>query len=204
MIKNNTDCGSSLIIAIVIVMIMGLHFAFADENKPFEFSPYMDFTGSVHGGGGDYYEGFAFGIGAGAEALIVVNSGFAFGVNGNTRINYDNYVEYIEHGDVIVDDYGLWTAAGGAIVYVGNWFYVSYMAMINMKTFHEESYLSTDCGDAEMDKIRYHIDPVDYILEFGIRASYHVSVYMDITTHLVESELAESKYQFYFGFKYHI
>lgn len=204
MIKYNSNYTSSIIVAIIFIVIISGQIVFGSEDKPFEVSPYMDFNGTIHGGGGDFYEGFGFGIGAGMEALFVVNDGFAFGINGVMRLNYDNYIKYLSDENTLIDDYGLWTGTGGVIVYIGDWFYTSYMAIINMRTFHKDSYLATKDGDIAVEKIKYKIDKIDYCLELGIRASYHISFYIDLTTHLVESDLVKSKYQVYMGVKYHI
>lgn len=205
MIKYDSNFGGSLVVAIIFILIIASNIAFADDSKKIQTTGFMDFNMSVHSGFGDNYDGIAFGGGPGAEVLYVVNDGFAFGLTGKTNINYDNYVQYPEGtDDVIVDDYGLWTIAGGGIVYMGDVFYLAYMAMANLWTFHEDTYLSTPDGDIGMKKAKYHIDSVDYILEIGARLSYHGGIYMDITTHLVETEIAPNRYQIYVGLKYFI
>lgn len=203
MTEKNIDAGPSLIIGLIILLIFGLHCAFAGEQK-FEFSPFMDFNGSVHGGLGSHNDGFAASVGAGAELLYVVNDNFAFGINGKTNLNYDNYLQSANDDDVIVDEYGTWTSTFGGIVYMGESFYLAYMAIYHMDTFHESTYLSCDDGDIEMKKAPYKINELNYLIEVGFRASYHMAIYADVTTHLVETEVDRSKYQIYFGLKYHI
>lgn len=204
MIKYNANTAGSVVVAIIFLMIIGCQLAFGQEKK-FEFSPYMDFNGSIHGGIGSHYDGFAASVGAGAEFLYVVNDNFAFGVNGKTNLNYDNYLsEGPADDDVIVDEYGTWTSTFGGIVYMGEMFYMAYMAIYHVDTFHESTYISCSDGDIEQKKLPYSIDEFNYLFEVGLRLSYHMSVYADITTHLVETKVDQSKYQIYLGLKYHI
>lgn len=198
--NKNINYGNSIIYLVLFVLLIGTHLAF---GKPFEVTPYADFNVSIHGGLGDNYKGFAFGGGFGGEVLYVVTDDFAFGLNGKTNLNMDVYNKQYD-ADVIVDEYGTWTVAAGGIVYMGEMFYLSYMAMFNLDTFHENTYLSCDEGDFDTKKIPYKIDDIDYLVEIGLRTSFHFSVYIDITTHLVESEIDLSKYQVYVGMKYHI
>ena len=201
----------SILIGFALLLIVGAHLAFADETKRIEFSPYMDFNGSVHGGVNDRFDGIAFSGGAGAELLYVVNDGFAFGANAKTSLHYENYMEDAKtidrkyKGDALVDEYGVWTATAGGIVYMGDMFYLSYMAIYHVDTFHESTYISDDEeGDIEQEKAPYKIDRLNYALEAGFRVSYHFALYADVTTHLVETGVDRSKYQVYLGLKYHI
>lgn len=203
MIKYDVEYGPSIFIFFLVLIVFGVHELFADDK--FEFSPYMDFNGSIHGGIGSHYDGFAASAGAGAEFLYVVNDNFAFGVNGKTNLNYDNYLsEGPVDDDVIVDEYGTWTLTFGGIVYMGEMLYMAYMAIYHVDTFHESTYLSCSDGDIEQKKLQYTVDEFNYLLEIGLRLSYHMSVYADITTHLVETKVDQSKYQIYLGLKYHI
>ena len=202
MFKYDANPAGSIVVAIIFLMILGCQLAFGQEKK-FEFSPYMDFNTSIHGGIGHHYDGFAASVGAGAEFLYVVNDNFAFGVNGKTNLNYDNYLQD-SSDDVIVDEYGTWTSTIGGIVYMGEMFYMAYMAIYHVDTFHESTYLSCTDGDIEQKKLPYNIDEFNYLVEFGLRLNYHMSVYADITTHLVETKVDQSKYQIYLGLKYHI
>ena len=106
--------------------------------------------------------------------------------------------------DVIVDEYGTWTSTFGGIVYMGEMFYMAYMAIYHVDTFHESTYLSCEDGDTELKKLPYTIDEFNYLIEVGLRIMYHISIYADITTHLVETKVDRSKYQIYLGLKYHI
>ena len=202
--KYNVNFGPSLLIAMVLVCILGIHSVFAGETKRFEVSPYVDFNGSIHGGIFDHYSGIAAGVGGGCEVLFVANDNFAVGVNGKTNLNFDAYFQDGSGDNVLVDEYGTWTATLGGIMYIGEMFYMSYMAIYHVDTFHESTYLSGDDGDIEQKKLPYTIDEMNYLLEIGLRLSYHMSVYADITTHLIETEADRSKYQIYLGLKYHI
>lgn len=203
MVKYSANTAASVVMAIVLLMAACCQLAFGQEKK-IEISPYMDFNGSVHGGIGSHYDGFAVSVGAGAEILYVANDNFAVGFNAKTNLNYDNYLSDGPDGDAIVDEYGTWTATFGGIVYMGEMFYMAYMAIYHIDTFHESTYLSCSDGDIEQDKLPYSIDEFNYLFEVGLRLSYHMSVYADITTHLVETEVDRSKYQVYLGLKYHI
>lgn len=200
--KYEVEHGPGIYIFIILLVLAGLHEIFASDK--FEFSPYMDFNFSSHGGLGSHYDGIAGSVGAGAEWLYVVNDNFAFGVNGKTNLNYENYLSEAKDDDVIVDEYGTWTASIGGIVYMGEMFYMAYMAIYHIDTFHESTYLSCSDGDIELKKNPYNIDELNYLVELGFRLSYHMSVYADITTHLVETKVDQSKYQIYLGLKYHI
>ena len=200
MCMNNKNYCNTFILCFLIIIVCGLHAAF---GKTFEVNPFMDFNCSIHGGLGDNYKGFAFSVGAGTEVLYVVNSDFAFGLNAKTNLNMDIYNKKHNH-DIVVDEYGTWTVTGGGIVYMGDMLYLSYMAIYNLDTFHEDTYLSTNDGDIDIKKLKYNIDALDYLVEIGLRTSFHFSVYVDVTTHLVESEIDMSKYQVYVGLKYHI
>ena len=87
---------------------------------------------------------------------------------------------------------------------MGEMFYMAYMIIYHVDTFHESTYLSGSNGDIEQKKLPYTIDELNYLFEVGLRLSYHMSVYADITTHLVETKVDQSKYQIYLGLKYHI
>lgn len=203
MIEYNANPAGSIAVAIIFLLILGCQSTFG-QGKKIEISPYMDFNGSIHGGIGSHYDGFAASVGAGAEVLYVVNDNFAFGVNGKTNLNYDNYLQDGPDDDVLVDEYGTWTSTFGGIVYVGEMFYMSYMAIYHVDTFYESTYLSCTDGDIEREKLPYTIHEFNYLLEFGLRLNYHMSVYADITTHLVKTKVDQSKYQVYLGLKYHI
>ena len=110
MIKYNANPAGSIVVAIILLMIISCQLAFGQEKK-FEISPYMDFNGSIHGGIGNHYDGFAASVGAGAEVLYVVNDNFAFGANGKTNLNYDNYLQDGPDDDMLVDEYEIGRAS---------------------------------------------------------------------------------------------
>lgn len=192
--------------AILIGIVFLALFVFvgvSHAKKNIEISPYVDFNATIHGGIGDHYDGFGISAGFGSEFLYVLTDQFAIGINGKTNINGDYYLAHHGH-DSMVDEYGTWTGSLGGIMYIGDMFYMSYMAIINLDTFHHSTYLHTDYGDIDMSPESYRVDPVDYCMEFGLRMQYHASMYVSVTTHLVENEYDLSKYQVYIGLKYHI
>lgn len=192
------------IILIAIIMFALIIFVGSAHGKnTVEVSPYVDFNGSIHGGFGDHYDGFGVGTGIGLEALYVVTDQFAIGLNTKTNINGEYYLKYYGK-NTLVDEYGVWTGSAGGIMYVGNMFYMSYMAIIGLDVFHHDTYVRMESGDYELTPDTYNMDRIDYCVELGFRLQYHVSVYGSITTHVIENNIDKNKHQFYIGFKYHI
>lgn len=192
-----------IVAVIVLLLLMGVRVAFGSETKKIEFSPFMDFNTTLHGGIGKHFNGFAGEIGAGAELLYVINDNFAFGVNGKTNLVYDCYLDDDKRGTV-VDEYGIWTGSLGGIVYMGEMFYLSYMAIVELDTFHDDTYISGEEEDISVDKIKYTIEDMNYTLEAGLRTDYHMSIYTSLNSQLVIPEGKKTRYQVKVGLKYHI
>lgn len=201
--KYQASPGPSLCIAIILVVLCAAHLSFGADMKKIEFSPFVDFDVTLHGGIGKHWNGFAGSAGAGAEALYVVNNNFAFGVNGKTNLVYDCYLDDSKEGTV-VDEYGIWTGSLGGIVYMGEMFYLSYMAIVELNTFHEETYVSTDEEDVTVEKLPYKIEDMNYTLEAGLRTDYHMSVYTSLNSQFVIPEGKKTRFQVKVGLKYHI
>ena len=161
---------------IVLILLIGIRFAFGAETKKIEFSPFMDFNTTLHGGIGKHFNGFAGEIGAGAELLYVINDNFAFGVNGKTNLVYDCYLDDDKRG-IVVDDDGIGTGSLGGIVYMGEMFYLSYMAIVELDTFHDDTYISGEEEDISVDKIKYTIEDMNYTLEAGLNTYINISNY---------------------------
>lgn len=191
--------GPSLLIALVLILILGAHAAFADDskgNRKWEAAPYVGFDFTVHGGVGDSYDGMSAGMGLGMEAILTPSDRFAIGANARTDAVYDAYVE----GDVF-DEYGLWTVSAGPIVYVGDMFYVTAMAVITLDVFHHDTYLHGD-GDKDLKEKDYTVDDTDWRFELGFRVDWHAAVYAAAVTHMVETSANTSKYHIYAGLKF--
>lgn len=202
MIKYQVHYGPSLIIAMILFLILGLHVAFAQESK-WELTPYVDMNGTIHGGLGDHYQGFASGVGFGTEYVYAMADWFGVGGIAKTNVNVDVYNDPVPEG-LIVNEYWTWTIAAGGIVYMGDKFFMSAYAMWNVDTFWEDTYLHTEDDDIDMDTDHCTVDPIDYVIEAGLRVDYHAAVYLAATTHLVNTKHNSLKRQLYFGIKFFI
>ena len=202
--KYESSAGPSIIILLMMLIAFGCNLAFGTEDKPYEFSPFVDANGSIHGGIGKHYDGLAGSIGFGAELLYVVNNRFAVGPVAKTNVHYELYNSDINSDEMVMDEYGLWTASIGGIVYMGNSFYTSVQAMMLLDDFYHSTYIHNGSQDNEIDPFKYNIDDLDMVLEIGLRVDYHASIYAEITTHLVETAVNTSKYQLYIGLRFHI
>lgn len=203
MMKYETEAGPSLLIAIVLVLACCAHFAFAGQkvDRHWEAAPYVDFTGTVHGGLGKHYDGLSAGMGVGAEALLVMTERFAVGANAKTVLAYDVYTMF-ENDNTIVDEYGIWFASLGPIVYVGDMFYVTAMIQYNLDVFYENTYRHEGTNDEDIEKLDYTINDIDWWFETGFRVDYHVAVYLAANTHLIETEANHARYHLYCGLKF--
>ena len=181
--KYQTSPGPSICIAIILAVLCLAHISFGADMKKIEISPFVDFDVTLHGGIG--------------------NNNFAFGVNGKTNLVYDCYLDDSKEGTV-VDEYGIWTGSLGGIVYMGEMFYLSYMAIVELNTFHEETYVSTDEEDVTVEKLPYKIEDMNYTLEAGLRTDYHMSVYTSLNSQFVIPEGKKTRFQVKVGLKYHI
>ena len=194
--------GGTIIISIIMLVILVGGLAFGEETKKWEFAPYTDFDGSIHGGLGSHYDGFALGMNFGCEFLFVGSEKFALGPTIKTGLNYDVYNENKTVG-LVVDEYLIWNAAAGGIIYVGDMFYVGTGIVYNIDTFYSDTYIHDDNGnDTSIGKANYTVDEFDYYAEIGFRVDFHAAVYAKGTTHLVETENSYSKYQLYFGVRF--
>lgn len=201
MIKYETRIGPSLLIAIVLVLVFGAHLAFAEKvDRHWEAAPYVDFTGTAHGGFGKHYDGLSVGMGVGAEALLVMSDRFAVGANAKTVAVYDVYTTF--ENETIVDEYGVWFASLGPIVYVGDMFYVTAMIQYNLDVFYENTYRHEGTNDEDIDKLDYSIDDIDWWFETGFRVDYHASIYLAANTHLIETAANNARYHLYCGLKF--
>ena len=203
MIKYRFNYGASLIVCMVLFLIVGAHAVRAQEDSKWELTPYVDMNGTIHGGLGEHYQGFAGGIGFGAEYVYALADWFGAGGIAKTNVNADVYNERVPEG-LIVNEYWTWTVSAGGIVYMGDKFYMSAYAMWNVDTFWEDTYLHTEDNDYDLETEHCTVDAIDYVMEAGLRVDYHAAVYLAATTHLVNTKHSTLKRQLYFGIKFFI
>lgn len=194
--------GPTLFILFLMMFVAGIGICFAGENY-WQKGMYVDFNGTAHNGF-EHNTGAGVGFGFGGEYIYVVNSNFAVGITGKTNLNFDSYMDYSDSDATLVDEYGTWALTAGGIVYIGDYIFVGYNAICNMMTFHHDTYLDYGDGDIDLEPNEYDIDFLNYSLSLGFRVNYHLSIYTDITTHLIKTEIDTNKRQFYVGIKYHI
>ena len=199
--KYQTTPGPSIIIAIVLFVLFAIELSPASALKKVEVSPYVNFDFTSHGVG-KHWQGVSGSIGPGVEAIYVVNNNFAYGLNAKTDILYDCYLDDDKRG-TLVDEYGIWRGSIGAIVYMGEMFYLSYMAVIELSTFHDETYVSAE-EDIPVDKTPYKIEDINYSLEAGLRVDYHMATYISLNSQYVVPEGKKTRFQLKVGLKYHI
>ena len=199
--KYQTSPGPSICIAIILAVLCLAHISFGADMKKIEVSPYVNFDFTSHGVG-KHWQGVSGSIGPGVEAIYVVNNNFAYGLNAKTDILYDCYLDDDKRG-TLVDEYGIWRGSIGAIVYMGEMFYLSYMAVIELSTFHDETYVSAE-EDIPVDKAPYKIEDINYSLEAGLRVDYHMATYISLNSQYVVPEGKKTRFQLKVGLKYHI
>ena len=78
------------------------------------------------------------------------------------------------------------------------------MAIVELDTFHDDTYISGEEEDISVDKIKYTIEDMNYTLEAGLRTDYHMSIYTSLNSQLVIPEGKKTRYQVKVGLKYHI
>lgn len=202
--KYHTDFERGLICLLILVFAFLCNACYGSETTKsyWQNSLFVDFNGTAHNGF-DENHGGAVSFGIGDEYIYVVNSHFAGGVVAKTNLNFDAYIENQDEASLI-DEYGTWTLTAGGIVYVGDYFFISYNGEYNIKTFHHDTYLSYDDGDKSIKELDYDINNLNYSLTLGYRVNYHLSVYTNITTHIINNELDSNKRQWYLGIKFHI
>lgn len=199
--KYQTSPFASIVIAIILAVLFAAELSSASVMKKIEVSPYINVDVTSHGVG-KHWKGISGSIGPGAEALYVVNNNFAYGVNAKTDILYDCYFDDDKRG-TLVDEYGIWRGNIGIIVYMGEMFYLSYMAVIELSTFHDETYISAE-EDIPVDKSPYKIEDINYSLEAGLRVDYHMATYISVNSQYVIPEGKKTRFQVKVGLKYHI
>lgn len=199
--KYEVNYGGTIIVAIIFFLLVGAAWAFGSETRHWEAVPYVDFNGTVHGGFGKHYDGFAGSVGIGFEGLAVVSDRFAVGVNAKTSATYDMYNTF-PGSDMVVDEYGVWSFSIGPVMYVGDMFYLTVLAQSNLDVFYENTYVHSGNTDTEVDKLDYSVDDLDWWFEAGFRVDYHASIYLAANTHLVETSVNTSRYQLHCGLKF--
>lgn len=201
--KMANNYGGTLIVSIVMLIILTCGFAFGSEkDSSWELTPFVDVTGTIHGGIGEHYDGFAMGMGFGCEFLYAPTGKFALGPFAKSSVAYEVYSEDIRDG-LLLDEYGLWSLSVGGIVYMGNSFYMGLGIVYNADVFYTDTYIHDyDGNDTSVDKADYEVDEIDYALEIGFRTDFHAGVYLMVTTHFVETETSFSKYQLYAGVRF--
>ena len=202
--NKTNNYGGTIVTTIVLLVILAAHVAFGseNENRKWEFTPYTDFYGSLHGGVGSHYDGLGLGMNIGCEFLAVATDKFAIGIDAGTGANYDVYQEIVSGGS-IMDEYWIWTFSAGVVIYIGDMFYVGAKIVYNADIFYEDTYFhDSDGNDTSIEKKDYDVDEFDYTAEIGFRVDFHAAVYLMGTTHFVENEQSFSKYQLYAGVKF--
>ena len=201
MIKYESNAGPSLVIAIVLLLILGAHAAFAGNAKKWEYAPFVELEGTAHGGLGKHYDGLSLGAGIGGELVYVFSDRFALGGTVSTDAVYDAYNDF-EGDGCVIDEYWIWTLSAGAIAYVGDVFYASVRMQYNLDVFYSSTYRHSGTTDTDMEKLDYAVDDMDWRLEVGFRVDYHAAVYVAGNTHLVETAVNTSRYQMLVGVKF--
>lgn len=177
-------------------------FSLSFAESYIQHTTYVDFNATLHNDFEDN-KGFAVGFGFGHEILYIVNSKFAFGLNGLTNLNYDCYINSVDYYEGLYDDFGTWTGTLGGIVYVGDYFYLGYNLIYNFMTFHHDTWIDDGYDEIKMDDSEYDID-LSYSLTIGLRVRYYLSIYAEIRTLQIENQTYTPSKQVYLGLRYYI